>query len=364
MQPLSVLLDNSNTMSAKMAQSNFTSAELSTASDRGEQREEKRITTSKKQTTTTIDFELNEANALRLGMDCQPGGEEPGSVKCTRNEPIKWIAKLVEIIIKQEKYDVSNAAAIEYYCRITGHEVPQQVKTIMHENNLEPLGRNPPDYIASITGLFPSIIKAKRFIEYYNRMTGENLQQQLNKINSFLPGFFEEEDKETVRKKESRKADEDNTTEPKITRGRNVRSKRCSTNKKVEMLRNIRRDDRDDEANIVRAPMIPPLTTHCAPRMNYHPVNDVIEQSNRMMPLTVNIPMNGRHIAEPLNGMTYALPIRHNPGQLSQLPGFHGIPQLPYQTEGTNHTSACPPGMLQAPDPNRRGYYTTFYYDR
>ena len=326
----------------------------------------------KKNTTQTINYELNEANALRLGIDCQPKNKKPASVKCTRNEPVKWIAKLVEIIIGEQEYNVSNAAAVKYYCDITGKEVPDKVNEIIRENNLEPLGARPPDYIASLTGLFPSIAKAERFIAFYDKMTGKNIQQQLDEINSYLPSFFDNEEKEMMRKKASKRGHEKTSTKPKVTRGRNTLAKR--NNNKVNP--DIRHNNHPATHNMIknnnRCVYAPQTSTrpdgHQLPQVGIHPIQQLISRpNNNMLPLGVNMPINGEQIGPTFNGMSIGLPVGHitqtaSQSQMHQLPGFHGVPHVAYHNAANNLAATSNQDIQQSTQPNGGGYYTTFYY--
>lgn len=374
MEPLSVLINNSNTCTRRVVKTNTMDAQQPTLAANDGPAEHVTINSAKKSTTATIDFELNEANTLRLGMECQPRGNEPAAVKCTRNEPIKRIAKLVEIITKQKKYDKNNAPAVEYYCRITGEKVPEEVVEIMRENKLEPLGSNPPDYIASVTNLFPSIIKAKRFTAYYNKMTGENLQEKVNKINSFFPGFLEHEEKQAIKRKTNRKGRDDDSTKTKLPRGRNNHDKRSTINKLGNMQRNSHTDGRDDIESIVTSQnnRVNPRTIA---RVGYHPVSEFRQHPTHMLPVGINIPVNTQHLGQhlgqlgqPINGLAYSTPLTHttqtaNIRQISQMPGFHGVQQLPYHINGTSPASDRANSIRPGDDPSGRGYYTTFYYD-
>ena len=203
-------------------------------------------------------------------------------------------------------------------------------------------------------------------------MTGENLQEQLNKINSFLPGFFGEEETETTRKKASRKGRENAETKPKIARGRNTYHKRSTNKVTPETQRKVRYDTHRNSKTDNRCTFLPHATSamNCQPlpHLGLHPFGQFIGQPNgTLIPVGVNMAVNREQIARTLNRLSVGVPLGHvaqhtDETQMRHLPGFHGVPNIAFHNGGSDHTVTETADTPQNTQQDGGAYYTTFYY--
>ena len=333
-----------------------------------------------------IDYQLEDANLLKLGMECQPKEENGGigSVRCMRNWPKTHINVVFDYFIQGTKPDKKTAPIIYYYCKESNNEVPADVQAVMDNDDVSQLTKGDADYIASPFGIFPSMKKVDKFIDYYDELTGENLVEELWKYNKHLPAFFAKEEKEDEERKNGSQSSDNATSTKATTKARGSRQVRTRRKRKDDTAEyksvvNKRRqklgvtndvdataistkDTSDDEEGksgprgTKMQPSSNAMMTQLAQQMS-----QFLGQSNpQLIPIAVN-QGNGQGVAmAPTNAQPFLFPMQQMPQSANAQVGPHFPPVfnmngIPFTTNASVATGNTVNGETQTNDGSSEG---------